>query len=306
MPTQRRLVRAHAGAGAGSRCNVAAAWWHRSRDRPAPGRAPATAATSFKAASIRSREKSRLRGSIPIATGRVQRPAGEQPRQQADRHVVDRLEAEILERTDRRRPAGARRPGDDGDFLCLLRASCLSHRVPRAQQTVRACLSRVRRGRSARQSSIPGQDLGGRGRKSIRYRPRGTELSHPVAFVPRVAGRGPPPASAPPPDCAGSPSSPRPRASISPAIGRRRPRHQRRPAPLDAHPVVGDQRRAAADQLQRQRRLAGAGGAENQHAAAAEGHHRAVQDRRASPPPPSPPFPFGPMRKQPNTDLNRI
>ena len=217
----------------------------------------------------------------------LQRPAGEQPRQEADRHVVDRLEAEILERADRGRPAGACRPGDDRDFLCLLRASCLCHRVPRARQTVRACLNRERRGRSARQSSIPGQDLGGRGRKSIRDRPRGTELSHPVAFVPRRRRSRSTASVSTTSDCAGSPMSPRPRASISPAIAAGARATSADPRRSTATPSSATSAAPRPISSSASADLPAPEAPENQHAAAAEGHHRAVQDRRAPPPPPS-------------------
>src|SRR5690606_7575500 len=71
------------------------------------------------------------------------RRAVEKPRDQAERQVVDHLEAEILERMDRRRAAGARRAGHEDDALAALPASIRRalHRVLRhsARPDLRYC-----------------------------------------------------------------------------------------------------------------------------------------------------------------------
>ena len=244
IPTSGGLVRAQRMAAAGlavalqQRGRVAVEIDQHRRARPRPPRPPPAPA------SIRSTEKSRLRGSMPITTGRSIGAAGEEPRQEADRQVVDRLEAEVLQRADRRRPAATRRAAHDHD-VPLLGASCLGHLVPRATP----CLSRKGAAVLHAKRSTPGQDLGDRGRKS-------TRIATPKYVI--VTGCGI--------RAAGGRS--RSTASASHGLRDRRQPQQPEPARLDqpvrapaerarsaprraatsVHPVVGDQRRAAPQQ----------------------------------------------------------
>ena len=234
-----------------------------------------------------------------MTTGRSIEP-GEQPRQEAQRQVVDRLEAEILERPDRRRPPGARRSAHDDDLLPCLRASCLGHLVPRAQHSVRACLSRERRGRCARKWSLRRSRFG-------TSRPEINSMSTPRCVIVAgcgiraAGGRSRSTASASGASgTAGSRRIPTPRASISPASASGARASSASPAPAERHPVVGDQRRPAADQRQRQRRLAGARGAEKQHPAPADRHRRGVQRQRFCPIRPSPAGPFPSAQRESN------
>ena len=90
----------------------------------------------------------------------LDRAAGEETRQEAERQVVDRLEAEVLERPDRGRAPGPGRSAHDHDML-----SRFGSVLPRTPATPcpkpgPCCLSRERRGRSARKWSTRDQDLG--------------------------------------------------------------------------------------------------------------------------------------------------
>ena len=238
-----------AGAAAGSRCSAAPASRRRSRDRPAPAPARPPPRPRRAPRSSRSTENSRLRGSMPIDHRPLHRPAGEQPRQEAERQVVDRLEAEVLQRADRRRPPGARRSAHDDDVLPLLRASCLGHLCTPCP-THRPCLPHSGKARPFCTKMVnTSQDLGPHARKSTPSRLPGTRLSQAVAFVPRAPGRGR-------------------RASASGASGTAGSAQEAEPARLDqprespsgaratsasprrsiADPVVGDQRGAPPDQ----------------------------------------------------------
>ena len=203
----------------------------RSRDRPAPGRAPAASSTSPSAAIIRSTEKSRLRGSIPITTGRSTGAAGEKPRQEADRQVVDRLEPEVLQRADRGRPPGARRAAHDDD---VRPAQGVLPQPPCTPCPTRP-LASVGKGAAVLHENrqCERQDLGDHARKSTQLRLPATQLSQGVAFVPRAPGRGRPPASPPPREPPAGAAARSPATSISPASGGRA---RWRPAPPRAAP----------------------------------------------------------------------
>ena len=252
-PDQRRLVRAERMPATGLAVAPHQHGRRRSRDRPAPAPARPPSSTSPSAVEQPVDRK--------VAIARVD----------ADHHrPLERPPAKSRGRSRsagcrwprsrgppaRRSPSTARRPA--GPLMITMCCPCsgrpasvTSYPVPNNRP---ACLSRERRGRSARKQSIPGQDLGDRARKSIRLRLPDTRLSQAVAFVPRASGPGPPPAAATASGTAGSRRSPRPRASISPASRRRRAGDQRLPAPDDTRTRSSATSAAPrADQRQRER-----------------------------------------------------
>ena len=98
-----------------------------------------------------------------------------------------------------------------------------------------------------------------------------------MAFVPRAARSRSTASASGASGTAGSRSSPKPRASISPASAAGARATSAVAAPHEHHPVVGDQRRAAPDQRQRQRRLAGPEAPRISTPRPAKRHRRAVQ-----------------------------
>ena len=246
---------------------------------------------------------------MPTTTGRSSGAAGEQARQEAERQVVDRLEAEVLERADRGRPPGARRPAHDHDVLPRLGLPASVTFTP--CPTARPCLPQSGKARPfcTKMVNYAGQDLGRRGRKSIRCRrPRYVIVAR--CGIRAAGARSRSTASATGASgTAGSRRMPTPRASISPASGSGARGDQRAAAPDEHHAVVGHQRRARARSAaapaptcpRPRRRESGA-----PRPASATAEPCTIVESAAVAPPVSAAFPFGAMRTQPNTESQHL
>ena len=254
----------------------------RSRDRPAPAPARPPPRPRQAPPAAGRPQKSRLRGSIPITTGRSRAP----PAKSRGRKLIGRLSIASKPRSSSA-PIAVDRPAPAGPLMMTM--CCPAQGVlPQSPCTpcptnVRACLSRERRGRSARKcvnASVKIWDIAPGNQFNIDSQTRDCHrLWHSCRGV---GGRGRPPAPATASGAAGSRRSPTPRASISPASASGAWRPAPPPAPTSPHPVVGDQRRAPADQRQRQRRLARA---RARRESAARGRRRPPPSRAESPSP---------------------
>ena len=294
-PDRRRLVRAERMPPAGLAVAPRQRDRRRSRDRPAPAPAPRPPRPRPARPACRSTEKSRLRGSIPITTGRSAAP----PANSRGRKLIGRLSIASKPRSSSASIA-VDRPAPGGPLMmtmCCPAQGVLPQSPCTPCPTNRPCLPQSGKARPFCTKTVNAASRFGTSLPEInststsetrdchrlwhscrgsavevdRQRPRPPPAHRRHA----AAARGPAPRSArraPPARCA---------TSAAPGA-----RSRTRSSATSAAP--------RADQRQRQRRLAGARRAENQHAAAGEGHRRAMQNRRllVSAASSAPPFPL--------------